>query len=259
VEAALVTPPPKPLSPKDHVTSLSCKQGKQSEEVTKMANFPIGGQAELGMTSCHHCGGSGRRTSKQVPCERDDMRRKRNYKQFGGHFKRCPKCHGYAFYNVPCDEPCEYCEGTGQVPEDLYDWFDLPEDMPVEVVVVQRGQTRVESLLGCALGACVDYGASYGGLMSESTHEATVESIVQDVRGRHQGVHFCTTDGRVADGVVVVVNRGGYSAMPKYILPDGRVAYVTRCCTSDRLPDFATDPDTAVLLHAGVWETFWQG
>jgi RecJ-like exonuclease len=224
-----------------------------------MANFPIGGQATFGMTGCWRCDGTGRKTTQYVPCPRTDMLRKRGKPGgYNSHFQRCPECHGEGNIHVPCDLPCSHCEGTGQVPEDIGDSYFIPRDMPVEIVVANRELTRVESLLGCALGSCVDYGRAYRGLMSESTHSEVVRHLTEEVYTRkEQALHFCTREGRVADGIVVVVSKGGYSAMPKYILPDGKVAYAPRVVHDDALRDLAQDPDRALLLYAGKWEDFW--
>lgn len=121
----------------------------------------------------------------------------------------CRKCHGFGtqpdFVN---HVECGSCEGTGIVPETIYDGLptEIWAGLDFRVFRTDRQQTWNEQWLG--IGYCwtsTDYGRAWAG-----TDEALLE-YVRNERCRVQACKVAREDGTLCDFVAIAIMPHGYT------------------------------------------------
>ena len=123
-------------------------------------------------------------------------------------------CHGGTM-RKPSDtewETCRKCGGTALQPET---WCDsAPQeavaDIPVRVERQNRGISMNESLLGLGcLWSCTDYGRAWDANDDDTLRDEIIKRLTTE---RTQAIKIVDREtGKLADEIVVVVSRGGYS------------------------------------------------
>lgn len=126
--------------------------------------------------------------------------------------RECFTCHGFGGFPA-VGEPIPREQRCCHMPVDyIEDWLD---ELTIEVVGgADRAQSWNEHNLGIGcLWSVTDYGE-----WQQGTEEQLTEEVREDIRTRHHPQFTSTFSdreaGRVADTLLIVTNRSGYSVRP---------------------------------------------
>lgn len=114
---------------------------------------------------------------------------------------------------------CRGCNGTAIVPETITD--SVPQDiyrgLPVRIVDTGRENSWNESHLGMGcVYSCADYGRAYEAYAADPAKGTAM--LIADVRSQTyvQACKIARDDGTLCKGIVVMLNRNGYSVRAEY-------------------------------------------
>lgn len=162
---------------------------------------------------CHHVEGQDEDkgsgiVADRVPCStcKGTRRGKR-----GGR-NGCKDCYDGREYSKTSFHPCSNCDGTGLVPETIYD--RIPDEMWVNLSFKvyrrpARMQTWGERYLGLGCYSVEDYGRH---------HNMTDEELIEEVRDPRHAPQACKLvkgkdDLTFASEVAIVTAKGGYAVI----------------------------------------------
>lgn len=151
---------------------------------------------------CWSCAGSGERPTVKVPCPKCEG----TGRGPRGGRRGCRKCNGGGYdYLRPKDldiflpGSCKNCEGSGTLPDNLYDTLpqDVWENLDFRVVRTDRGQGWVESYIGVGCYSSTDYGDQW-----KANDAPALITKVRERENRPQCIkvarYLCPTCGEVA-------------------------------------------------------------